>query len=107
MSGGSWDYVYGRFEDVASRLLGSDCPHRRALGRRVMLFSEALHDIEWVDSCDHSPGDEIEAIRKALGDDAPRLVLAEAVTEAERKVEELRRCIAEARALLPSTELTP
>jgi hypothetical protein len=27
------------------------------------LVSEAAHDIEWVDSGDHSPGDEVESIR--------------------------------------------
>ena len=27
------------------------------------LVAEAAHDIEWVDSSDYSPGDEVEAIR--------------------------------------------
>jgi hypothetical protein len=27
------------------------------------LVGKAAHDIEWVDSCDYGPGDEVEAIR--------------------------------------------
>ena len=66
MSGGSWNYVYRHFEEAASSLLESKCPKRRAFGELVELCSRAMHDIEWVDSCDYGKGDEIEAIKKAL-----------------------------------------
>jgi hypothetical protein len=66
MSGGSWDYVSYKFEDTAHRLLGSKCPYRQALGRQILREAEALHAIEWVDSCDWGPGDEIELITMAV-----------------------------------------
>jgi hypothetical protein len=33
------------------------------LVRLLELVSEAMHDVEWVDSCDYGPGDELAAIR--------------------------------------------
>lgn len=62
MSGGSWEYVYERFEDVAARLRSESDPRRRALGRVVAKMAKAMHDIEWVDSSDFGKGDEIAAI---------------------------------------------
>jgi len=66
MSGGSWDYFYGRLEDVASRLQCERDPLRKAFGAHLQKCAKALHDIEWVDSCDCSPGDEVEAIKAVL-----------------------------------------
>lgn len=71
MSGGSWDYVYSRIDDIADRLLCSSTrtsctDERRALGRVLKLAAAAMHDIEWVDSCDYSDGDEREAIMKVV-----------------------------------------
>ena len=71
MSGGSWDYFYGRLEDVASRLQCERDPLRKAFGAHLQKCAKALHDIEWVDSCDYSPGDEVEAIKAVLGSDGP------------------------------------
>ena len=65
MSGGSWDYVYGTFDEVADRLHREKDPMRRALGRRISLISKALHDIEWNDSGDGA--DEKTSIARALG----------------------------------------
>lgn len=82
MSGGSWDYAFVKIEDWASELKQSGSPLRRALGRRLDVLAVAMHDIEWVDSCDTVPGDEFEAIRKALGESAGELELSELVEEA-------------------------
>ena len=68
MSGGSWDYFYGRLEDVASRLQCERDPLRKAFGSHLQKCAKALHDIEWVDSSDCSPGDEVESIKAALAD---------------------------------------
>ena len=75
MSGGSWDYFYERLEDVASRLQCERDPLRKAFGSHLQRCAKALHDIEWVDSCDCSPGDEVKAIKAA-----PRLRILPDVT---------------------------
>lgn len=67
MSGGSWDYFYMGVKDVASRLMESDAPERVAFGQHLNDVADALHAIEWVDSCDWGPGRDSEAIRKVLG----------------------------------------
>lgn len=87
MSGGSWDYVYSQVEDAADRLLNERQAERRAFGNLLRLCSEALHDIEWVDSGDCSPGDELKAINRALnyaGDP-----LAHLVDDAEELIKKL------------------
>lgn len=83
MSGGSWDYVCYKFEDVAERLLTEQSPARRALGNQIALIAKALHDIEWVDSGDYGRGDDDAAIQAALGANSKKLVLAELVSGAE------------------------
>lgn len=65
MSGGSWDYVYARLQDVAIRLASSSSYDRRALGVLVDRVAQAMREIEWEDSGDG--GQEAEAIREALG----------------------------------------
>ena len=70
MSGGSWDYFYSRCKDVAEELSGESCPLRRAFGAHMLIVSEAMHAIEWVDSGDKGSGEEMDLIRKALGDDS-------------------------------------
>ena len=91
MSGGSWDYVYAKVDDAADILLDQMDPLRKALGARLKLFARALHDIEWVDSCDKSPGDEVPAILAALGDAMPAAVVTAEVEEAEARVARWRR----------------
>lgn len=93
MSGGSWEYLYLRLEDAANRLLTDRAPERRALGRHLQLMATALHDIEWVDSCDYGRGDDRKAIDAALGSAARELVLAEVVTDAKAVREQLDRAI--------------
>ena len=67
MSGGSWDYVYGKVQDTAESLQHSPDALRRAFGDHLSLCAKALHDIEWVDSCDYGKGGERPAIEAALG----------------------------------------
>lgn len=86
MSGGSWDYVFYKFEDVAERLLAEQNPARRALGKQVALIAKALHDIEWVDSGDYGRDGDEKAIQSALGANAKELVLAELIGGAEQSI---------------------
>ena len=69
MSGGSWDYAYSRFEDVAMRLAGSTSVKRRALSVKVRDVAAAMKAIEWNDSGDGA-SDEPALIMVALGGSA-------------------------------------
>lgn len=89
MSGGSWDYVSNSFRDVADRLKSEKQIKRRLLGRLVEKISIALHDIEWVDSSDTSPGDEIKAIDACL----KFSVTEELKSEVNGYIEELRKFV--------------
>lgn len=95
MSGGSWDYFYGRLEDVALRLQCERDPLRKAFGSHLQKCAKALHDIEWVDSCDCSPGDEVKAIKAVLGHDCHALVLSESRKQAEAALEQLKAALAD------------
>ena len=81
MSGGSWDYVSFKVDEVAARLISnksaSEYELRAALGRWLEKVSEALHMIEWVDSGDCGPGDEREALFAVFGKDAKQVELQE------------------------------
>jgi hypothetical protein len=77
MSGGSYDYAYCHAENFAASLEGDQqsiyegaskyrTPHREAFASLLRLVAKAMHDIEWVDSCDYGEGDENEAIMAAL-----------------------------------------
>lgn len=84
MSGGSLDYVYSRVESIS---FPADTPERRAFLAHLQLVAKALHDIEWVDSCDYGPGDENAAIRACVGDGR---VLDAAIERAHEAAKELR-----------------
>lgn len=79
MSGGSLDYAYRKVENVAETLRGSSCLAHRAFALHLARVAKALHDIEWVLSCDYSPGDEMAAINKVL---QPSDMLTQATEEA-------------------------
>jgi hypothetical protein len=64
MSGGSMDYLYSKIEWFAD--FEENTPERKAFAEHLKLIVKALHDIEWVDSGDYSPGDENEAIMAVL-----------------------------------------
>ena len=95
MSGGSWNYFYGQLEDVASRLQCEHDPIRKAFGYHLQKCAKALHDIEWVDSSDYGHGDEVMAIKAALGTDCPALVLSESRKQAEAALKQLKAALAD------------
>ena len=97
MSGGSWDYPYHKFDEVADRLREEKNPLRRAFGRLIEKCSAAIHDIEWVDSGDYGPGDEVAAIKAALGSSAELSVLEEAYKDAMKAAEQLNTALEEFR----------
>lgn len=67
MSGGSYDYLYMKVDEMAGSLHCGDSALRRAFAAHLRKVAKAMHDIEWVDSCDYGPGDEMHAIRDCLG----------------------------------------
>jgi hypothetical protein len=89
MSGGSWDYLYRRVEDAADRLRCSNDPLRRALGAHLHDVAEALHAIEWVDSADYTPEQEIEPIRKVISPERETAIVLAAAQEMQAQLTEL------------------
>ena len=80
MSGGSLEYAYSRVEDVAEMIAGrAELPEHRAFAVHLHKVAKALHDLEWVWSCDYARGDELEAIRAVV---TPGDVLGEALKRA-------------------------
>ncbi len=77
MSGGSMNYLSGRVESAEFR---EDTPLRRAFRAHLLRVAKALHEIEWVDSGDNSPGRDEDAILACLG---PHAELAQLVLEAD------------------------
>lgn len=61
MSGGSYDYIGFKIADIDLRNKTTD-PRRAAFQKLLKLVGNAMHEIEWVDSCDSSPGAEYAAI---------------------------------------------
>lgn len=91
MSGGSLDYVYVNVDDAAERVAAqATCAEHRAFATHLRLVARALHALEWVWSCDTSPGDELPALRAVI---APEATLTEAVRHAEAAMAELRRLV--------------
>lgn len=68
MSGGTYGYAYSRIEDLASeiRARSNDMAYRRVFASLLDVCAKAAHAIEWVDSGDYCPGDDVEPIRAAL-----------------------------------------
>lgn len=92
MSGGSMDYFSYKVEDAVSRIK-QITPLHRAFKAHLLLVASALHEIEWVESGDCGEGDDVAAIKAALG--TP-------VKAAQIKIlrEDLKRLIEEAKELL-------
>lgn len=92
MSGGSYDYVSFKIEELADSLRNTDSdPRRCAFQKLLRLVAKAAHDIEWVDSCDSGPGDEhraIDDVFEFLKADPKTLIKAESY---DRLAEKLRR----------------
>ena len=66
MSGGSMGYLYLKIEEIAFDLGRSSDLRRRAFATHLDKVAKALHDIEWVDSGDKGPGDDVEAIEAVI-----------------------------------------
>lgn len=66
MSGGSYNYLYLRVEEVATDpRVRNGGPVRRAFAKHLDKVAEAMRAIEWVDSCDSS--DDTKEILACLG----------------------------------------
>jgi hypothetical protein len=61
MSGGSYDYIFAAIEDI-DVLKWSSNPKRKRFQKLLKLVAKAMHDIEWVDSGDYTPGEENASI---------------------------------------------
>lgn len=67
MSGGSYDYVCFKIEELEQSIRNQDKdPRRAAFAKLVGLVGKAMYAIEWVDSCDWGDGDDHEAIDKVF-----------------------------------------
>lgn len=93
MSGGSWDYAYVKFEDVASTLLNERCPLRRALGEHLELIAYAMHEIEWVDSCDKSEPSDTDAIKNVFKNNNNSPILKTLINDGKALIVELEGLI--------------
>jgi hypothetical protein len=90
MSGGSMDYLY---EQVLDARFDENTPERKAFRSHLRKVAIALHDIEWVDSGDSSPGDDNIAIMACI---SRADVLTEAVDGARCALADLEAAIAKA-----------
>ena len=83
MSGGSLDYCYSRVQDAASTILArAESPTHRAFAAHLLKVGEALRAMEWMLSCDTSPGSETAAIRAVLSEGAELDAATERALEA-------------------------
>lgn len=83
MSGGSLDYCYCRVQDAANTILSrAESLTHRAFAAHLLKVSEALRAMEWMLSCDTSPGSELGAIRAVLSEGAELDVATERAREA-------------------------
>ena len=92
MSGGSYDYFYSKLDDMVDTIQLKN-PERKAFVKHLKKVVKALHDIEWVDSCDYGTDGEIEAIMKCI---SHKDVLRIAIDEAKQAQENLDRTIKKA-----------
>ena len=61
MSGGHYDYAYTKIDDFRFQMEETS-PQRTALKQLLALVSDAVRQIEWVDSGDCTPHSEDKAI---------------------------------------------
>lgn len=89
MSGGSLDYVYQRVEEAAGSIRGRTdaTPLHLAFAEHLDKVAKALHDIEWVYSCDYGEGREEDAIMQVVSPgaviEAAEVKLRDAIRQAE------------------------
>lgn len=76
MSGGAYSYAYLRLDEFIEEVRKRDeraddltfevrCV-RATFMAHLQRVSSAMREVEWVDSGDNGPGDEVEAIRKVF-----------------------------------------
>jgi hypothetical protein len=65
-------------------------PERIAFADLLERVAKAMHDIEWVDSCDYGEGDELPAINACI---TPADVLVAATERAEKALAELQTAL--------------
>ena len=94
MSGGSMDYAYRHVLDAIDMVRGNT-PERIAFRTHLARVAAAMRAIEWVDSCDYGKGDEVKAIKSALGTDGPALILSESRQQAEAALDQLKEALAD------------
>lgn len=92
MSGGSYDYLCYKVQDAAEKLSEDKIPYRKAFGLHLRLIAEALHDIEWTDSCDYGPGDDEKAIMACI---SKKKVLKASLNDAQAMIDTLQKLINE------------
>jgi len=68
MSGGSLDYAYWKIDSIIEEIerRGQANVLHKAFIRHLRKVSKALHDLEWVYSCDYSQGAEVDAIKACI-----------------------------------------
>lgn len=94
MSGGSLGHLYITVRDAAADIRSRRrSPLYQAFADHLDLVATALHDVEWVLSCDYAEGDADEIMRKAL---TPGAEMDAALRQAKTVRKELDDCIARA-----------
>lgn len=102
MSGGSLDYVYSKVADAADSIESrSRNPLHLAFSKHLRKVATALHDLEWVYSCDKCSPDEEAAIRAVLHQADE---LESAKEEAEISLRHLQAAINSARQIIGNGE---
>lgn len=92
MSGGSYDYFFGRVNEFNTQLrYNANTPLRKAFLKLMINVADAVHDIEWVDSGDYGEGDEDKAIKKCLGADWKAKSIEAMLEEIEQMVEQVNK----------------
>ena len=98
MSGGSLDYIYGRLDDAADTIASrAEKPLHKAFAKHLRLVSAALHDLEWVWSCDYSPGDEDNSIRAVVSRTEEIQAAKEAIEKAITEGQECLKALEESK----------
>lgn len=92
MSGGSYDYVFWKIEELAHSIRRQqEDPRRASFAKLMALVGKAMHDIEWVDSGDCGPGDEhaaIDTVFAFLRADPETIRKAHAFDELKKRMQE-------------------
>jgi len=88
MSGGSLDYVCYRLDDAIDTIeRRATTTLHKAFAAHLRDVSKALHDLEWVYSCDYSEGQEVESLRKVINKE---MELKAATEQAEFALKQLK-----------------